>query len=103
MSEFKPPTSVQNNAARALELIKQGKAGGGFQPATAARARKIAAGKPLTLEHVKRMHSFFSRHKGGRSKTAPSGKVTPWDTAWLAWGGDSGANWARSISERNKT
>jgi hypothetical protein len=40
------------------------------------------------------MHSFFERHAGGRSKTAPSGEVTPWDVAWAAWGGNAGRTWA---------
>jgi len=97
MSEFVPPPTVRAAVRRGLELVAKGKAGDGFEPATAARARRIAAGKPLTLSHVKRMHSFFSRHEGGRSKTAKPGEVTPWDVAQAAWGGKSGQAWARNI------
>lgn len=100
--KFVPPAGVQSAARRGLDLVKAGKAGDGFQPATADRARKIAAGQPLTLEHVKRMHSFFSRHEGGRSKTAPPGKTTPWDVAQLAWGGKSGKTWAARIAKMHQ-
>lgn len=100
--KYVPPVEVRRAAARGLDLVRQGKAGGGFQPATADRARKIAAGKPLTLAHVKRMNSFFSRHAGGRSKSATPGKVTPWDVAWQAWGGNAGKSWSNKIVNQNK-
>lgn len=100
---FVPPPGARNAAQRGIKLVAAGKAGKGFEPATAVRARKIAAGKPLTLEHVKRMHSFFSRHKSGRSKTAAPGEVTPWDVAQLAWGGKAGASWAARIAKQNQS
>ena len=99
---FVPPPGAQSAARRGLELVKAGKAGKGFEPATADRARKIAAGQALTLDHVKRMHSFFSRHEGGRSKTAAPGETTPWDVAQLAWGGKAAKNWAAKIAANNK-
>ena len=101
--KFVPPPGAQSAARRGLDLVKAGKAGKGFEPATADRARRIAAGQPLTLEHVKRMHSFFSRHKSGRSKTAAPGEVTPWDVAQLAWGGKAGASWAARIAKQNQS
>lgn len=97
MAGYVPPETVRAAARRGLDLVAKGKAGDGFEPATAVRARRIAAGQPLTAEHVKRMHSFHSRHASGRSKTAGPGEITPWDVANLAWGGKSGAAWARSV------
>ena len=91
---------MRSAARRGLELVAEGKAGKGFEPATAARARRIAAGEPLTDRHVMRMHSFFSRHAGGRSKKAGPGEVTPWDVAQLAWGGKAGEAWAAARAER---
>lgn len=82
-------------AKRGLKLVADGKAGGGFEPATADRARNIAAGKPLTRDHVMRMHSFFSRHAVDRRPNwGAKGKETPGYVAWQAWGGDAGASWA---------
>ena len=89
-----PPEAVRAAARRGIEYHAQGKAGDGFEEATLDRAHKIANGEELTPEHVRRMHSFFERHAGGRSEDAGD-KVTPWDVAWLAWGGNAGRAWAR--------
>ena len=91
-----PPEGVRSAAKRGIKYHSEGKAGDGFESATLARARKIAEGQELTPEHVKRMHSFFERHAGGRSEKAKQGEVTPWDVAWLAWGGNAGRSWAAS-------
>lgn len=91
-----PPEGVRSAARRGIKYHSEGKAGDGFESATLARAKKIAEGQELTPEHVKRMHSFFERHAGGRSQKAKKGEITPWDVAWLAWGGDAGRTWAAS-------
>ena len=92
-----PPAGVRAAAKRGLKYYAEGKAGDGFEAATAARARKIAAGEELTEEHINRMHSFFERHAGGRSKKAKPGEITAWDVAWLCWGGDAGRSWAAKV------
>lgn len=89
-----PPEGVRSAARRGIKYHSEGKAGDGFESATLARAKKIAEGQELTPEHVKRMHSFFERHAGGRSQKAKKGEITPWDVAWLAWGGNAGRTWA---------
>jgi len=91
-----PPEGVRSAARRGIKYHSEGKAGDGFESATLTRAHKIAEGQELTPEHVKRMHSFFERHAGGRSQKAKQGEITPWDVAWLAWGGDAGRTWAAS-------
>lgn len=103
MSEYSPSGGMRAAARRGLQLVADGKAGDGFEPATAARARKIAAGQPLTRDHVMRMHSFFSRHAVDRKPGwgAP-GKETPGYVAWQAWGGDAGASWAAKQAARIK-
>ena len=98
---FVPPTGARSAAKRGLELVKAGKAGGGFDPATADRARKIAAGAPLTRDHVMRMHSFFSRHAVDKKPNwGAKGKETPGYVAWQAWGGDAGASWASGLARK---
>lgn len=94
-----PPEGVRSAAKRGIKYHSEGKAGDGFESATLARAKRIAAGEELTPEHVKRMHSFFERHAGGRSDKAGQGEITPWDVAWLAWGGNAGRSWAASKVE----
>lgn len=93
---FVPPQSVRSAAKRGIQMHKDGKSGDGLYPSTVTRAQKIASGQALTLEHVKRMHAFFSRHTGTRPKDGGKGD-SPWKTAWLLWGGDAGRSWAASI------
>jgi hypothetical protein len=95
-----PPQGVRAAAKRGLKYYEEGKAGDGFEAATADRARRIAAGEALTEEHINRMHSFFERHAGGRSKKAKPGEVTAWDVAWLCWGGDAGRSWASKVDSQ---
>lgn len=96
MINLRPPQGVRAAAKRGIELVGQGRAGDGFEPATLVRARKIAAGEQLTPRHVMRMHSYFSRHAGDRKPGwGTAGKETPGYVAWQAWGGDAGASWAR--------
>lgn len=91
--DLTPPLAVRRQAQRGLRLVREGKAGDGLEDATVERARKIAAGETLTPAHVRRMHSFFSRHEGGRGDYPPS-TITPWDVAWALWGGTPGQRWA---------
>lgn len=106
---YKPTAAMKRAAARGLMLRKK-KGKGGLTTAEAgkmgigsgvARAANLKAGKPLTLEMVKRMHSFFSRHKGNEQYT---GK--PEDDAgfvsFLLWGGAAGRAFAKRIVEREK-
>jgi hypothetical protein len=98
---FTPPESVQNNARRGLEMVESGEAGDGLESATKGRAHDIASGKALSLDHVKRMHSFFERHDKTRPDDGGKGN-SPWKTAWMLWGGDSGRSWAESVVGREE-
>jgi hypothetical protein len=97
---FSPPEGVQAAARKALKWIEEGKAGDGFTGVGRGRAHQLANGEAVSLSTIKRMHSFFSRHrvdKQGKDWNKPSaGKV-----AWYAWGGDAGASWAAGIAGKN--
>lgn len=102
MSEtFKPTESMAANAKRALKWKEEGKAGSAGTSVGWARANQLARREALTLDTVKRMYSFFSRHevdKKGKDWDKPSnGKIM-----WYAWGGDSGYSWSRAIVNRAK-
>lgn len=62
-----------------------------------ARARQLASGKAVWPRSVRRMKSYFARHRGDKkakgwgSSTDPS----PGYVAWLLWGGDAGDRWAK--------
>jgi hypothetical protein len=95
---FSPPEGVQSAARKALKWIEEGHAGSGFTGVGRGRAHQLANGEAVSLSTIKRMHSFFSRHrvdKQGKDWNKPS----PGKVAWYAWGGDAGASWAAGIAK----
>ena len=97
---FKPPAGVQSAARHALKLIEEGKAGDGFTSVGRGRAHQLANGETLSLSTVKRMHSYFSRHRVDK-KGKDWDNNSPGKVAWLAWGGDAGASWAADICAKH--
>jgi hypothetical protein len=103
---YAPTQAMKNNAKRGLALREKWNRGGlssqeaGSQGigSGVSRARDIINGN-LSIETVKRMHAFFSRHeKNYRPKEkAPDGGPKAGEIAWLLWGGSAGRSWARSI------
>jgi len=105
MADTYAPTSGMKSAARrALRWKEEGKATGAGTPVGWGRATDIVAGRGLSLDTVKRMYSFFSRHevdKKGKdfyNTSNPSNGRIMWD----AWGGDAGFSWSRRIVERER-
>jgi len=101
---YKPTSGMQSAARRAIKLKEQGKAKGAGTAVGWTRAGQLDRGESLSLDTVKRMYSFFSRHEVDK-------KGKDWDNAenpsngkimWLAWGGDAGFSWSRRIVEREK-
>lgn len=93
--ELTPSDSMATAAGVGLELATAGKGGAGIEPATKARARKIAAKELLTAAHVKRMHTFFSEHAADRKTDwGKQGNETTGFVSWQLWGGDAGKAWA---------
>lgn len=103
---YSPTEAMRNNARRGLALREKWNRGG-LDASQAkvegvgsgvARARDIINGS-LSLDTVKRMYSFFSRHEKNYApkKKMPDGGPTAGTIAWLLWGGSSGLAWARSI------
>ena len=101
------PTEAMRNAARQGLKLREKYGRGGLDASQAksegvgsgvARARDISNGS-LSLDTVKRMHAFFSRHeKNYRPDVKESdGGPTAGTIAWKLWGGSAGKAWARSI------
>jgi len=69
-----------------------------------ARARDISNKRNLSLDTVKRMHSYFSRHEVDKQASGwnqgEEGFPTAGRVAWQLWGGDAGQGWAARIVER---
>ena len=101
---FSPPKSVRDAAQRAIEWIDKGFAGDGFTSVGRTRAGQLARGESVSIETLKRMKSFLSRHKvdgqalgfNSGEKGFPSAGRVSWD----AWGGDAGFAWAESTVDR---
>lgn len=101
---YKPTTGMQAAAKRAIRWREEGKATGAGTPVGWTRAAQLARRENLSLDTVKRMYSYFSRHevdKKGKdfyNTSNPSNGRIMWD----AWGGDAGFSWSRRIVEREK-
>lgn len=106
---FVPPKAVQSAARSGLALRKEhGRGGLSSQEAHKqgigsgiVRAANLVSGKGVTLETVKRMNAYFSRHQGDKKGKgwAPGSEGYPSNgrIAWLLWGGDSGWAWAKRV------
>jgi len=101
---YTPPKSVRQAAQRAIEWIGEGFAGQGFTATGRVRAGQLARGEAVSIETLKRMKSFFSRHEVDKKAKGfnrgedgfPSGGRVAWD----AWGGDAGFAWAEAMVSR---
>ena len=99
---YKPTTGMQAAAKRALRWKEEGKATGAGTSVGWTRAGQLARRENLSLDTVKRMYSYFSRHevdKKGKdfyNTSNPSNGRIMWD----AWGGDGGFTWSRAIVNR---
>jgi HK97 family phage portal protein len=106
--DLKPTAEMAALAERGLKLREEHGRGG--TEVGVARARDLKNRSDLSPETVKRMHSFFERHrvdldapaaKPGHDEYPSAGVI-----AWLLWGGDpsdpdgAGAGWARSKVEQ---
>jgi hypothetical protein len=107
--DFKPPKGAAEQAERGLRLREQATSSnkGGLSVSQAKkegvgsgvqRAVNLKNRNTLSPETIKKMHGFFSRHE--KNKKIDKGKTPLTDKgyqAWLLWGGDPGAAWARKL------
>ena len=96
---YSPPESVQAAAKRALEWIKDGKAGDGFTDVGRARAAQLARGDSVSYDTIKRIKAYFDRHQPDRDADQfdSTSDPSPGRVAWDAWGGSAAWKWATGI------
>lgn len=102
---YSPNAGMKAAARRALKWKEDGKATGAGTPVGWGRATDIVNGSAMSLDTVKRMYSFFSRHEvDKKGKGFFDGPEFPSNgrIMWDAWGGDAGFSWSRAIVEREK-
>lgn len=97
--DLRPPATVAAAARRGLEL--RAEYGRGGTTVGVARARDLSNRRTLTIETVKRMVAYFTRHEvdlqAPAAKRGNPGYPSAGYIAWLLWGGDAGRSWARKI------
>ncbi len=101
---YSPPAGARSAARRAIKFKEDGKANGAGTAVGWTRAGQLARGESLSLSTVKRMYSYFSRHEVDKKGKDWGNTANPSNgyIMWLAWGGDAGFSWSRSIVEREK-
>jgi hypothetical protein len=86
------PSGVRNNAKRGIELNEKN-GNRCATPVGKVRAQQLAQGKPISVETIKRMHSYLSRAEEyyDENETKACGTIS-----YLLWGGLAGKRWAAS-------
>ncbi len=101
---YSPPAGARSAARRAIKFKEDGKANGAGTAVGWTRAGQLARGETISLSTVKRMYSYFSRHEVDKKGKDWGNTANPSNgyIMWLAWGGDAGYSWSRSIVNREK-
>jgi HK97 family phage prohead protease len=97
------PEAVKNNAKKVLKYVDQNGWGPCGTPVGKQRANQLANGEPLSVDTIKRMFSYLSRHEvdlESSSSYEDGCGLLMYD----AWGGKEGLVWSRNkIKELEKT
>ena len=101
---YKPTSGMKSAARKAIKFKEDGKAKGAGTAVGWTRARQLVNGETLSLDTVKRMYSFFSRHEVDKKGKDWGNQANPSNgyIMWLAWGGDAGFSWSRKIVNKEK-
>jgi hypothetical protein len=101
---YKPTNEMAREAELGLKWRDQ--YGRGGTEIGVARARDISNLRNISVDTIKRMNSYFSRHEiDKRAKgwnAGEEGFPTAGRIAWQLWGGDAGRDWAARIVTRIK-
>lgn len=89
------PDDVKNNAKNVLEFVDRNGWGSCGTPVGKQRVNQLAKGEPISLDTIKRMYSYLSRHEidleNSKSYSDGCGKLM-----YDAWGGKSALSWSRN-------
>lgn len=89
------PDAVKNNAKNALDWAEKNGWGDCGTPVGKKRAADLSAGRPVSIDTIKRMYSFLSRHEENADKSKGYGDGCG-QLMYDAWGGKAGLRWAES-------
>jgi hypothetical protein len=89
------PDAVKNNAKAALKWAEENGWGSCGTSVGKIRANQLANGEAVSLDTIRRMYSFLSRHKVSAEKSSGYGDGCG-QLMYDAWGGASALSWAES-------
>jgi hypothetical protein len=89
------PDSVKNNAKAVLKYVEENGWGSCGTEVGKIRANQLAKGEPISLETVKRMYSYLSRHEVDLESSKGYGDGCG-KLMYDSWGGKSALSWAKS-------
>ena len=96
------PDSVKNNAKAVLKYAEENGWGSCGTPVGKVRANQLANGEPISLDTVKRMYSYLSRHEVDLESSKGYGDGCG-KLMYDSWGGKSALSWAKSkINQADK-
>lgn len=99
---YAPTDGMVDEAKRGLAWRQE--FGRGGTEVGVARARDISNRRNLSLDTVKRMHSYFARHEIDKDaegfRPGEDGYPSAGRIAWALWGGDAGQSWSANIVEK---
>ena len=97
---FTPPRGVASAAASSLSVrSEKPESERGMTPVGIRRATQLKNQQPVSIETLRRMLGYLSRHLVDKRGQTWSEKGKGWQ-AWNGWGGDAGARWAISVLSR---
>jgi hypothetical protein len=89
------PDSVKHNAQRVLDWVEKNGWGSCGTPVGKQRANQLAKGESISLDTVKRMYSYLSRHEKDLDSSKGYGDGCG-KLMYDSWGGKSALSWAES-------
>ena len=89
------PDGVRGNAKNVLEYTQANGWGSCGTPVGKQRANQLANGEPISLETIKRMYSYLSRHEVDLESSTSYGDGCG-KLMYDAWGGKAALGWSRN-------
>ena len=101
---FTPPAGVQDECARGVSWVEDGKGGDGLKPETVRWARRLADGEDITPDKARKMKAWLARHEVDKEaegfRPGEEGYPSPGRVAWACWGGDPAVGWSKKLVEQ---
>jgi hypothetical protein len=88
-------SAVRSNAKKALAWAEKNGWCSCGTPVGKQRANQLSKGEPISIDTIKRMHSFLSRHEGDLQTSTSYGDGCG-KLMYDSWGGKSGLRWSRN-------